>query len=492
MIQYLLECLVFQLIFLLVYDLFLKWETFFQWNRVYLIGTYVLSLILPWVTIEAFKTTVPIEFSNYTQFIFKLDEVQVGTTDSKAVLFSPAEWGYLIFFIGVLFMALWFGFKLFQLYRLLQKGFVSHHIGFTKILVKESEIAFSFFKYIFLGEKVSKEKTPSIIAHELVHIEQKHSLDLLFFELMQIVSWFNPLVYLYQKRIAELHEFIADSEISKHNKKEQYQILLSEVFQTQNISFVNQFFKKSLIKKRIVMLKKEKSKQIYQLKYLFLLPIILGMLLYTSCENETSEKRRTESSIKREGNETFLIVNDLNSMSEDEKNMREELTDELMKMKTAQILIVEDGSNSVKIHMDKGEIAKVEVEKGVLDAEAGTSQNFKNSVPFGEIEEVPIFSGCEGATDTRLCFMEKMEAHIKKHFYYPKEAQNKGIEGRVNVIFTITEDGFIENIKTRGPDKILEDVVVDIISKLPRMQPGKFEGENISVPFSIPITFKLQ
>ncbi|UII77121.1 M56 family metallopeptidase [Flagellimonas sp. HMM57] len=490
MIQYFLECLVFQLVFLLIYDLFLKWETFFQWNRVYLIGTYLLSLVLPWITIEAFKTTVPEEFSNYTQFVFQLNEIQVGTTDTEAAFLSPAEWGYLIFFIGVLFMTFWFGFKLFRLYRLRQTGAVSYHTNYTKVVVAESALAFSFFKYIFLGAKVSKENTPSIIAHELVHIEQKHSLDLLFFELMHIISWFNPLVYLYQKRIAELHEFIADSEVSKHNKKEQYQILLSEVFQTQNISFVNQFFKKSLIKKRIVMLQKSKSKRIYQLKYLFLLPIIMGMLLYTSCENGTGEKNSIESSIEKKGNETFLVVEDLNAMTEDEKNRQDEVVDELMKTNVAQTLIAEDGSNSVKIYIDEGKIQKMEVEKD--DATMRASQTSKSSVPFGEIDEVPIFRGCEGATDTRLCFMEKIQTHIKKYFYYPEEAQNKGIEGRVNVIFTITEEGFVEDIRTRGPDKILEDVVTDIISKLPRMQPGKSNGQHVSVPFSIPVTFKLQ
>ena len=470
MIRYLLEFLVFQLVFLLVYDLFLKRETFFQWNRVYLIGTYILSLVLPWITIEAFKTTVPEGFSNYTQFVFQLNEVQVGNTTSEAAFLSLQEWGYLIFFMGALFTTFWFGYKLLRLYRLWKKGVVSHHTKYTKVVVAKSELAFSFFRYIFLGAKVSKENVPNIIAHELVHIDQKHSLDLLFFESMRIISWFNPLVYLYQNRISELHEFIADSEVSKHNKKEHYQILLSEVFQTQSISFVNQFFKKSLIKKRIVMLQKEKSKRIYQLKYLFLLPIIMGMLLYTSCENGVGEKNGIEISFEKKGNETFLVVEDLNAMSEDEKNKQDKVIDELMKTNIAQTLIVEDGTNSIKIYIDEGKVQKMEVEKD--DIKASTSQNSKNSIPFGEIDEVPIFMGCEGATDTRLCFMEKIQTHIKKYFYYPEEAQNRGIEGRVNVIFTITEEGFVEDIRTRGPDKILEDVVVDIISKLPRMQPG--------------------
>jgi beta-lactamase regulating signal transducer with metallopeptidase domain len=78
---------------------------------------------------------------------------------------------------------------------------------------------------------------------------------------MRIVAWFNPLVYVYQNRISEVHEYIADAEVAKTHKKEQYQLLLTQVFKTQYISFINPFFKSSLIKKRIVMLQKSKSKK---------------------------------------------------------------------------------------------------------------------------------------------------------------------------------------------------------------------------------------
>nr|WP_299214923.1 M56 family metallopeptidase [uncultured Allomuricauda sp.] len=480
MIQYVLESLVFQLIFLLTYDLFLKKETFFQWNRIYLIGTFTLSLILPWIRIEALQALVPNELIAYPSFLWQLDEITVYSKNNNEGFFESISWEHMVFGIGVLVMCCWFSIKLFQILRLKHKGVVHYHKDYTKIVVPKSETAFSFFRNIFLGQDIKQDKQRQIIAHELVHVRQLHTIDLIFFELMHIMFWFNPLVFVYQKRASELHEFIADSEVSKGNKKEQYQLLLSDVFQTQNISFVNQFFKKSLIKKRIVMLQKEKSGKIYRLKYLLLLPVTVSMLLYTSCEDVENEKGRIVSSIRQDNNESFLVVNDLNNMSESEKNIQQRLIDELIELKSAQTLMVEDGSNSIKLHIDEGEIKKMEVQKSSA-----------NSVPFGKVPDVPIFRGCEGATDTRSCFMEKMQEHIKKHFYYPKEAQDKGLEGRVNVIFTITEEGFIKDIKTNGPDKILEDVVVDIISKLPRMQPGKHNGENISVPFSIPIIFEL-
>ncbi|MEN8788339.1 MAG: energy transducer TonB [Flavobacteriaceae bacterium] len=128
------------------------------------------------------------------------------------------------------------------------------------------------------------------------------------------------------------------------------------------------------------------------------------------------------------------------------------------------------------------EVDDVQVEEDDLDVD----------VPFAVIEDVPIFPGCEGASDKRACFNEMMQKHIVKNFRYPEIAQEMGVQGRVNVMFTIQKDGSIGNIRYRGPDKNLEAEALRIIEKLPRMTPGKQRGRAVRVPFSIPITFKLQ
>ncbi len=288
MIQYILECIAFQLVFLIIYDFFLKRETFFQWNRLYLIGTYVLSMLLPWVKIEALNTTVPEQYYVYPEFVWNAYTVSATVTSSEAPSFN-LSWEEGILYGGMVLAAVYLGYKLFQIYRLRSTGTIQRFPNFTQIVVENSELAFSFFRSIFLGDKVIQREHQSIIQHELVHIEQRHSWDLLFFELMRIVGWFNPLVYVYQNRVSELHEFIADSKVAKTDKKEQYEFLLSEVFQTQNISFINEFFKTSLIKRRIAMLQRSNSRKIWQLKYLLLVPVVLGMLLYTSLEAQESE-----------------------------------------------------------------------------------------------------------------------------------------------------------------------------------------------------------
>ncbi len=115
-------------------------------------------------------------------------------------------------------------------------------------------------------------------------------------------------------------------------------------------------------------------------------------------------------------------------------------------------------------------------------------------VPFAVIEDVPIYPGCEKVpkSQRRTCFQEQINKHIRKNFRYPEIAQDMGIQGRVYVQFVIANDGAITNIRMRGPDKNLEKEAQRIISKLPQMTPGKQRGRAVRVPFSIPITFRLQ
>ena len=115
-------------------------------------------------------------------------------------------------------------------------------------------------------------------------------------------------------------------------------------------------------------------------------------------------------------------------------------------------------------------------------------------VPFAVIEDVPIFPGCESVAKSqrRACFQEQMNKHIRKNFRYPDIAQEMGIKGRVYVNFIISKDGTITNIRMRGPDKNLENEAARIIGRLPQMTPGRQRGRPVRVPFSIPITFRLQ
>ena len=113
-------------------------------------------------------------------------------------------------------------------------------------------------------------------------------------------------------------------------------------------------------------------------------------------------------------------------------------------------------------------------------------------VIWSTIEEVPVFPGCENEKDKRACFNDMMQKHIRKNFRYPELAQEMGIQGRVNTQFVINNDGSIGAILKRGPHDVLEKEAVRILSKLPKMTPGKQRGSAVKVSFAIPITFQLQ
>jgi TonB family protein len=147
---------------------------------------------------------------------------------------------------------------------------------------------------------------------------------------------------------------------------------------------------------------------------------------------------------------------------------------------------------NAKMHIES-KVLDREIELFKVDATKAIQFGFQNeAVSFSIVEKVPIFPGCENATDKRACFNEKIQKHISKNFNYPQAAQEAGIQGRVNVMFVIQEDGSIGHLKMRGPDKLLEDEVERIINRLPTMTPGKHKGTVVAVPFSIPVTFKLQ
>ncbi len=125
---------------------------------------------------------------------------------------------------------------------------------------------------------------------------------------------------------------------------------------------------------------------------------------------------------------------------------------------------------------------------------AVAEEDIPDQIPFVLIENAPVFPGCENEKtekEKRECFQEMMQDHIRKNFRYPELAKEMGIQGRVNVIFVIQKDGSIGNVQMRGPDKSLEAEAARIISKLPKMAPGKQRGTAVKVPYSIPITFRL-
>lgn len=159
------------------------------------------------------------------------------------------------------------------------------------------------------------------------------------------------------------------------------------------------------------------------------------------------------------------------------------------------ITIVENIEEVEETVIESTEIAEDEIIEPVVLVEDVNVDEIEEDVevPFSVVEKIPIFPGCEGLSksESRKCFQSKIQAHIKKNFKYPDLAVDLGINGKVFVLFVIDAKGVSSNIRTRGPDKILEKEAARIIGLLPKMTPGKQRGKSVKVPYSIPIHFKL-
>ncbi len=280
-----------QVLFLALYDALHKKDTFFNWNRLYLLVTPILSLLLPFVKIDAFKSETSQVYVTQLERVITISSENLTVLGTTGPEQNPINWWLVLYYAGIGISILLLILKLYKLKILTSFSFTSSIHNKKIVTLPNSNQAFSFWNTIYLGDQLKAEEKKQILIHEIVHVEQKHSLDQIWFEILKILFWWNPIVYIYQSRITILHEYIADEAvITTVNKRNYIEQLLNSAFQTQEINFVNQFFNQSLIKKRIVMLQKSKSKTIAKFKYLLLIPSIAGILTYTSCGKETNQQ----------------------------------------------------------------------------------------------------------------------------------------------------------------------------------------------------------
>jgi len=425
MINYIIQLLLFQTLFLAVYDLFLQKETFFKWNRIYLLATPILSFIIPLLRFEGIQKSVPQNYIVYMPEVVLNPQIYIEKSVSLETGFNIFP---IIFYVGIALFTIIFLVRLTIILKLILTNKKIKNDNYTLIVLTKKQSAFSFFNYIFINSHLLKNQDLQIIQHELVHCKQKHTLDLLYFELLKIVLWFNPLVYVYQKRITLLHEYISDAEVVKESDKQTYfNKLLAEAFNVENISFINQFFKHSLIKKRIVMITKEKSQKMKQLKYLLIAPLLLGMLVYSSCTDELNDELLEMETVLSQSNDysqgkyfdfevgktyvgnsiligRYLDINEYTSKEKELHNKFNNLDGSFFDY----IVILDENNERVNWLRPKSKIGSNEVDWEYVEGEP---------VPFALIENVPIFPGCEGTQEElKTCLQENITNHISANF----------------------------------------------------------------------------
>lgn len=454
---YSLQTIVLQVLFLAVFEILFKKETFFKANRFYLLGSLILSLLLPLIQI-------PVEAIVHEQAVYQLKEIVITKNVSEIYLknglvnYSSV---FMFYLIGVAFFSALFIFKVGKLLTYIMSAKKSNQNKGNIILVSNSNQAFSFFNKVFIG--ADNQNIDVILKHELVHAKQLHSLDILFMELLKIIFWFNPILYLYHNRIVALHEFEADFKSADSDRKKYFEVLLCEVLNCNSISFTNNFYNQSLIKKRIVMLQKSKSKKHGVVKYLLAIPVIVLSMTLFSTTVVAQETKKLEQKV--------------------EKVVEKKANPKKTETQTA------PNSKVVPVY-DKEKSQIVEL------SEVRSAEQVAKQIPFAVVEEVPMFKGCEGVDKSAQfdCFQKEMTNHIKLHFTYPKEAMENNIQGRVQVEYLIDEIGNVEVYRVKGPENAqpLEEEARRIIKLLPQFTPGKQSGKAIAVRHVVPITFRMQ
>lgn len=288
--------------FWIIYRLFLQKETFYRFNRFFLLTGMVTALLLPLYTVHYTVEILPAEMMVYTttetdaetnrvaaaMYIanesglinhFDHGTESVAAVEKKSVLTALFRNGLPVVYItGALVLLLFRLFGVFRLVRIIRKNKKQPSTHYCLIESTDIQNPFSFFRFVFLPAHLSKQEKAIILKHEATHIRQKHRIDLLFSELLAMFWWFNPIIWIYGKIVRNNHEYLADEAVLKEYDSLTYrQTLVNQWVKATVFPLANSFSYANQVK-RINMMKKYNSNPTKQLLSLFILPGICLIL----------------------------------------------------------------------------------------------------------------------------------------------------------------------------------------------------------------------
>jgi TonB family protein len=491
-------------VFYMFYRLLLSRETFHCVNRIVLLTTAVASFILPLCVITLHKTVVieltetHVDFEGMTMMIEEAEQQPFWQT--AAVI---------AFFIG---MVATLGYTLSNVLRvwlLISRSQQHPQPDGTVICVTSFDVSpFSWMHYIVLSQSDYEAQDASILAHERGHIRRRHSLDLLLVDTLTALQWFNPAMWMLRQDLRAIHEYEADAAVlSQGINMRQYQYLLIQKAVSHCGYSVANGISHSTLKNRINMMLHKNSSRASLLKLLALVPIVgiaLAMQAETVNDYVYTEKTQTppKKVIKKgKANAQIKMGN---------KTIQVKKTEKIASGKTKEPLIMIDGKRSTKAEMDaldekridhinvlKGkaatEIYGAEGKNGVIEIKTKKpvlldvvvkteAQTEPDDKPFDVVEQMPEFPGGQ----------EAMMQFLRQEVKYPKEAEEKGLQGRVVVRYIIEKDGSISEVEiAKSVNEYLDAEAIRVVNAMPKWKPGKQKGEPVRVKFTIPITFRL-
>lgn len=291
--SYLLEVSILQTAFMLFFKGILARETTFNKNRFFLLLSMLLAWLLPLLEFEVLTNSMPFAIILLPEFSIENIDIQFA----EKSIFSFEKWLVMIYLIGISFFLVRLIIHLSKINNLKNKGRIYQKSNYKLIVIPFEIPAFSFWNNVFISEKTNPEIREEIIRHELVHVQQKHSLDLLITEINIALLWFNPLIALYRNELKMVHEFIADEYSVKKSvhKKNYLNALLAENLKVAPQLLVNSFSNQNHLLKRIKMMNQQKSINQKNWKYFLTLPIIAMALYFNACKQSNNNLPNTDA-----------------------------------------------------------------------------------------------------------------------------------------------------------------------------------------------------
>lgn len=509
--------------FYLAFVLLFQNQKHFTFNRIYLPVSLGLSFLIPLITFTTVKYIEPVSASGFNGFAY--------LPESTAKIEEPQ------------FILEWYHY-LFGLYILGSSGFLFHlFLGHLKAIhiIKKSRILqlfessvnitqkdvhpFSFFSKIVLSEKtLSHPNLKMIIEHENIHVKEKHTLDILFAEILFLLQWFNPFAWLLKDAMKNNLEYITDHEIAKTNHPQTYQLAMVSLADKKGVAPFLNALNGSQLKNRIIMMKKKTENKYAFVKQLVVLPLlavlVMGLsnkevkteiiqqsnVVYSTQNKEYYENilnKNPETDVANNNNGTDANFN--NSIGE--KNLKSS-TDTIQKtvgkaekhkkdfIENSNIPVEEivtfrllKDSSVIFQYGDKNENGETII-KTITRQNATTDDRQKdtlasvneNSVYF-KAEEMPEFPGGESA----------LKKYIQENIKYPPIALERGIWGKVYVSIIISNEGEVTNpMIVKGIDPYLNKEALRVIKSLPDWKPGKKNGMPVNVHYTVPVEFNIK
>lgn len=457
---YLVKSSVCILFYELFYRLFLRGETFHRLNRIVLLVSLILSLLLPLFDVsEWFATAGQNRALPLTELTVSLQELVVeqktaALSDHNGMTVSVVLFG--IYLTGVVLLLLKNLFVFVYLNRLLKRCRREQTADGQVYYRYPDQIGpFSWLGRVVLSSADDGTLTSCILAHERAHVQLGHSLDLVLVELFLCFQWFNPAAWWLKKDLRLVHEYEADRYVlSSGFDACTYQLLLIRKSVGPKLYNMVHSFNNYSLKKRITMMMKRKSKFWTQAKSLYVLPLGGFVLSLFAC---TDGKKP----------------------SVQESQPMESQPVEAQSAKPQEVAVKEQPRDSVAPFQEEKNqrVATTTPVKEPVKKSSGKDAHENLE------DQDPSFPGGDAAC------MEWLRDNIK----YPKEAIEKGIKGIVPVVFVVTKEGKITNVEVvRSPDPLLTEEALRVVRSMPDWIPGKRNGQNVDLQFALPVMFRLQ